>query len=218
MSETKRLQHLTLLAGIVPLIAIHAAYVIAAIQGYVGWCIPYWDSCTSISATGRHGIAYGWFKLTMISSAVILFLVWREIYRWQSSIVQSTHRTLMLVGCMGAVCLAMYTIALGEAGEYFRKQRQLGATVYFTFTYLAQLMLVAWLFRNGVRSIWRTYLFIACASCLLIGVYSLSIDAYTDWHDDIEDAIEWILALLIDLNFLAFYYYLRSSRQQTAVR
>lgn len=218
MVEHRKLMLLALWAGLLPLLAIHASYLIAASQGHVPWCIPYFDSCTSISATGRHGIAYGWFKLTMIPAAIILFLFWRALFAWQVSSSAQQQRAIMVIGCIGAVCLAIYTIALGEAGDLFRRQRQIGATVYFTFTYLAQLLLVAWLFRfrptEGKSNLWLYTMFAFCIACLSIGIVSLLIDAYTHWHDNVEDAIEWILALLIDLNFLVFYGHLRGLQGQ----
>ena len=47
-----------LVTAVAPIVFIHLTYLISAAQGYVPWCIPYIDSCTSISATGRHGIAF----------------------------------------------------------------------------------------------------------------------------------------------------------------
>ena len=204
----QRLKLLALVAGALPFIAIHASYLIAATEGYVDWCVPYWDSCTSISKTGREGTAYVWFKATMIPAAIVLFLFWRQLFKWQGLRPEPANKALMIVGCIGAVCLAIYTFALGEAGDLFRRQRQIGATVYFTFTYLAQLMLVAWLLKTGIRSFWRSYMLTSCIACLVIGIISLLIDANTDWHDDVEDAIEWVLAFIIDVNFLAFFAYL----------
>ena len=72
---------LPLWTGILPIVAIHATYVVAAIEGYVPWCIPYIDSCTSISATGRNGTAFFLFKATMIPSAVLLYFFWRQASR-----------------------------------------------------------------------------------------------------------------------------------------
>lgn len=45
---------LALAAALSPLLTIHDTFVIAAFEGYISWCIPYWDSCTSISRTGRY--------------------------------------------------------------------------------------------------------------------------------------------------------------------
>ena len=44
---------LALITGLLPLVCVHTTYLIAASHGHVPWCVPYWDSCTSISATGR---------------------------------------------------------------------------------------------------------------------------------------------------------------------
>jgi len=45
---------LALAAALSLLLTIHDTFVIAVFEGYISWCIPYWDSCTSISRTGRY--------------------------------------------------------------------------------------------------------------------------------------------------------------------
>ena len=39
---------LALAAALSLLLTIHDTFVIAVFEGYISWCIPYWDSCTSI--------------------------------------------------------------------------------------------------------------------------------------------------------------------------
>ena len=53
---------LPLFIGLVPLIGVHAAYLIAVDYGYLHLCVPYLDGCTSISATGRYPPASFLFK------------------------------------------------------------------------------------------------------------------------------------------------------------
>jgi len=64
------------MTGLVPIVAIHSTYLVSALQGHVPWCFPYFESCTSISATGRHGAAYFLFKGTMIPAAMLLMAFW----------------------------------------------------------------------------------------------------------------------------------------------
>ena len=49
-------------------------------------------------------------------------------------------------------------------------------------------------------------MFVNCIVLLIIGLSSLFTDLLTDWHDDVEDAYEWTLALLLDFYFLMSYW------------
>lgn len=63
---------------ILPTLAININYLIAAFEGHVPWCNPYWDSCTSISATGRQGTAFLFFKGTMLPLAFLYWYYWYQ--------------------------------------------------------------------------------------------------------------------------------------------
>ncbi|MFP6808048.1 MAG: hypothetical protein VB957_12860 [Pseudomonadales bacterium] len=196
--------------GLWPIIAIHISYFIAASAGHVDWCNPYWDSCTSISATGRHGVEFYWFKLTMIPAALLMSFYWHRIAIWQQ-FLGGANQWISRFGYIACAFLIMYVIALGLSGDQFRIQRRIGVILYFTLTYLAQLLLVTDLWRRGFRSQSVQLMFAFCAACLGIGLMSLAIDMLTDWHDDIEDAIEWILALLMHLYIIACYWAWRAT-------
>ena len=92
----------------------------------------------------------------------------------------------------------------------FRTQRRIGATLYFTLTFLAQLLLVAVVVRERLGNPTRFIMLGVNAVALIIGVISLIIDATTSWHDQIEDAIEWQLALLVHAWFICYYYWMKS--------
>jgi hypothetical protein len=55
---------------------------LAYAAGLMPWCIPYIDSCTSISATGREPPAFFVFKALMIPAAMLLMAYWLLNARW----------------------------------------------------------------------------------------------------------------------------------------
>lgn len=73
------ISRVSLVLGILPIVAINASYLIAAWEGAVPWCVPYWESCTSISATSREGFAFFFFRATMIP--VVLLTMWYWIFQ-----------------------------------------------------------------------------------------------------------------------------------------
>jgi Frag1/DRAM/Sfk1 family len=193
-----------LLTGLLPILAIHTTYLVSASEGYVPWCFPYIDSCTSISATGRHGSAYFIFKATMIPAVALQITYWALTCRWLKTLGDrlTPARTIMSVGIVAAIFLAIYTAALGAAGDEFRLQRRIGIIVYFAFTFLAQLLLtwrIGLLQRNEPS---RAVLVAICCFLLATGLLTLLLDASIDNYAEYEDAFEWILALAIQVFFL----------------
>ncbi len=109
-------------------------------------------------------------------------------------------------GTIAGIFLIVYVLALGIEGDLFRLQRRIGVILYFTLTYLAQLMGVSWLWQNGYRGLPVRIMLSLCILCLVIGVSSLSAEIMTTWHDQVEDAVEWILALILMLYFIVSYW------------
>jgi hypothetical protein len=68
-----------LLAGLLPMVAAHAAYLLNVHEGaglaaeFV--CMPYLDGCVSISRAARSGSGLTLFRALMLPSALLLFLV-----------------------------------------------------------------------------------------------------------------------------------------------
>ena len=209
-----RTSTIPLWTGLIPILAIHISYVIAASQGHVDWCNPYWDSCTSISATGRTPPEFYWFKLTLIPTALLMMFYWQRLTAWQISLGSTTTHWTRWSGYAAAAFLILYVIALGIEGDGFRLQRRIGAVLYFTLTYLAQLLTVAWLWRRGFRSRAVKLMLFLCAICLFVGLCSLATDLLTDWHDEVDDAYEWLLALLLHLYFIVSYWVVNSSQPE----
>ncbi len=192
------------MTGLLPIIAIHTTYLVSAWQGYVPWCFPYFESCTSISATGRDGAAFYIFKGTMIPAAVLLMLYWYLAHQWLRQLGDSpmASQTIMVIGVTGAVFLIVYTVALGAAGDTMRLQRRIGIIFYFALTFLSQLLVVWRMGKLRLRENTRNILYALCATALAIGLTTIGLDLAISNYDDYEDAFEWILALLVHLFFL----------------
>jgi len=190
-----------MLLFVFPTLAININYLIAVSEGYVTWCNPYWDSCTSISATGRNGTAFFFFKATMLPLALVYLYYWA-----QCSVILNLmgykKRLIRNLGFFAVAALALYVISLGALGDNFRLLRRIGIIFYFTLTYLCQLLIVHRLLVLGQHS--RSLLFqqLMCLLILCIGVLTLFLDALLPNYDDYEDAFEWNIALLMHLNFL----------------
>lgn len=218
-----------LLAALVPLVVVHATYVVAAASGQVDWCFPYVDSCTSISATGRQPPASYLFRATMLPAAAIIAAYWWLNHAWLASLQQRAGQGgpangwMLAFGLLACLGLVLYVTVLGEAGEAWAWQRRAGVVLFFSFTYLAQLLLLSQIGRLGEqRPPLRRWLLPAmrllCALLLLLGILTVLLDAWDGaWYDTVEDAFEWWLALLLQLNFLFGYLLWRQAGFSLAV-
>ena len=192
-----------LATGLLPVTAIHTTYLLSAWQGHVPWCVPYWDSCASISATGRHGAAFYVFKAMMIPAAVMLIAYWYLAAQWLRLHADSRRAAAVIftIGAVAAVSLVIYTVALGAAGDAMRLQRRIGVIVFFTFTCMAQMLLLWRVEKLRLNAAGKSALFALCASFLLIGLFSLALNAAIDNYDDYEDAFEWVMAMILNAYF-----------------
>jgi hypothetical protein len=207
------LHWLALVAALLPFITTHVSYFIAAGMGHVEWCVPYWDSCTSISATGRQLPEKIWFKAGMIPAAMITMLLWWCAAAWRQRVAATNHPVALtvmpLLGSVAACSLVLYTAALGEEGDAFRLIRRAGIVISFALTFISQTLLTrvigelaqlradAWL-QHSYR-----WLMMLLLLLLAIGVVSLILDGTLGAdYDRFEDAFEWVMALLLNLYFV----------------
>ena len=203
----------SLACACLPFAAVHLAYVLAASHGYVDWCNPYIDSCTSISATGRRPPARFVFKGIMLPAAALIMIYWWITWRWVTRAMgrRSSSDWMLGLGVVACIGLILYVVVLGEVGDWLRLQRKIGTILFFSFTFLAQLLFAAELRRYGIGDDLRArdqiqrigrWMLRVCALMLALGIGSVIVDLLNDsWHDAIEDALEWQLALLLQLNF-----------------
>ena len=204
---------IALLIGTVPILVINFNYLIAASEGSVPWCVPYWDSCTSISATGREGFAFIFFKLTMLPLAFCYALYWKLT---QASLQSLGYKgsAIRNLGYISTLALLMYVLALGAVGDHFRLTRRIGIIFYFTLTYLCQLLSAYQLRKLNVSMPGLQVQLQLCATILAIGVLTLFLDALLTDYDDYEDAFEWNVSLLLHINFLLSWWGWENYRHQ----
>ncbi|MEX2131521.1 MAG: hypothetical protein WD772_08535 [Pseudohongiellaceae bacterium] len=206
--NSSRSTYIPLFIGIFPLLVFHLTHFLSARAGLVPWCIPYWDGCTSISATGRSGSAFILFKVTMLPTAAVLMLywltTWNKIHRLMTP--GQFKPWIQWLGILAAVFLAMYTVALGLEGNGFQLQRRVGIIFFFTFTYLCQLLFTYQLGHLGLHDWTHRWQVMLCTVILCLGLLTLVLDWQLDNYDDYEDAFEWIITLLLQCYFILSYW------------
>lgn len=206
--------HLALLTAALPFLCVHLSYLLAASQGHVPWCVPYWDSCTSISATGRELPEKLLFKLLMLPSALLALPFWWLVRQWLRLEAGVHSRSEVLLGGSGAAFLLLYVLALGESNDY-RWARQSGIILFFALSYLAQLCFLchssAWASRRpGPWRVWRWQLR-GAVLLLALGTGSVVLDLAYAGYDGIEDAVEWILMLCVVTQFCSHWWLWRAA-------
>ncbi len=204
-----RLQWLALWTGLLPFIVINLAYLGSAFDGHISACFPYLEGCTSISSAGRYGPSYYFFKAGMIPAAALLAGFWILCRRWlielggDSAIV----RWITVLGVLAAVFLVLYTVFLGHKGDFYNLMRRFGVNLYFGFSGLAQIMLLARL--QKLRSKGETQIpnrllrlmLLLLIGLLIIGLASIPISNFiVDKHQP-RNIVEWNFALLM----IAYY-------------
>jgi len=203
-----RVAPFALFTGLLPLFCVHLTYVLAASYGHVDWCVPYWDSCTSISATGRELPEKLVFKLLMLPASVCALVFWWLASHWLRLSCGRGSRPMFATGAVAALFLMLYVVALGESNEY-RWARQTGIILFFSLTYVAQLCFLVRVAHMQRRDpdITRIFHWQSGAALLLlaIGVLSVILDATWADYDSVEDAFEWVMMLFIALQFCSHY-------------
>ncbi len=104
---------IAVLTALIPTFTVNLCYLVSSLQGHVLVCVPYFEGCTSISSTGRHGISFWLFKAGMACSAALLALYWRRMSALIHAGSGRTAPTVLAVGTGGAVFLVLYTAFLG---------------------------------------------------------------------------------------------------------
>lgn len=204
------LHPLAWLTAALPLVAIHLSYVLSAHHGHVEWCVPYVHSCTSISATGREPPAYFVFKGLMIPAAVLMAAYWVISAAWLRQMGCERHvwqRVLVTLGVLASVGLVVYALVLGWIGDAYRLQRHTGVLIFFSFTFLAQLLLT-WLLeqRPAIARGQTRLMHILQGGVLLtlaLGLGSVAV-AYLapDLYKRSDDAMAWNFTVLLCLHVM----------------
>lgn len=196
---------LPLSVAVLPLLVTHLALWLSIQAGHVPACLPYLEGCTSISRAARHGLANTLFQAVMLPVALLHALNWWQTRRW----LGASHRnpragaSLLPLGLIASLALAVYALALGTEGDFYRWMRRFGIIFYFGCSYLAQLVATQRMSQLGVVILPPGMRAIGLA-LLLIGLASTAISNGIDdalLKDGLENLLEWHVALLMTLWF-----------------
>ena len=195
-------KNISLIIFFVPILTIGISYIISAFFGYVEWCLPIIDGCTSISKVGRHGISFYLYKIIVIPSVILMMYFWLKVYL---DIYKNLF--LLVLSLMACVFLIVYLIALGFDGPFYRFMREIGIFAFFVFMPLCQI----WLTISTPNETIKTKFFLYLLILLFFGFcfvyfYILPMD-----DDNYENIIEWNFAFCIFLFFPVFSYSLRKA-------
>lgn len=189
------------MAGLIPLAAVNGCYLLAAAQDVVPWCFPYLDGCTSISRAARHESVNFLFRAIMLPWSALLMLYWWLAAKWLKLWVPQSFRrrhAILLLGVVAALFHILYATFLGVEGETYQWLRRYGINVYFSFTVLAQILLMSMIVRDTRLPAWlRGSQFGLCAVLLLLGLASLPLQFIVADRDAALNALEWTYALLM---------------------
>jgi hypothetical protein len=186
-----------------PVAAVHLAYGISIAHGHVEACVPYWDGCTSISRAGRHGLANLLFKGLMLPHAAQLAGFWLLTWLWLRALRPDAPRrvgTTLALGVIAAAFLVLYASFLGAEGQTYQWLRRYGINVFFSFTVLAQMLVIALLQPvRALRPALRRTMLAFAALLLALGLASLPLQHFAMDADRAMNALEWVYALLMAL-------------------
>jgi hypothetical protein len=205
-----------IIAGLLPIVVVATSYVISVSVGKVPACIPLLSGCTSISATGRYPPASYLFKAGMLPEAVLLALYWILSVAWLRSLERSAGGRgtggIMVgtLGVAGSFFLILYVTFLGSHEPFYEFMRRFGIYLYFFFTIIAQAML-AWAVINlaNTRSLLLRIARIQLVLALLplaLGALNLVLKSVLADADDVENIIEWIVALQMQLYVMMSFF------------
>lgn len=208
---------LAILITILPLLASNAVYLLSAIEGFVPWCIPYIDGCTTISKAARSGNSIFIYRASMITYSVLLIWFWIYAQQWLNLLYgykTKTASAILWLGIIGALFLIVYIDFLGTTGEVNRFMRRHGILIFFTFTPLAQLLLLNQHYKI-LQSIPKSIIInpkalhaqlVVLLLMLIIGYFSVMQDISQNKTYESENIVEWNFSLLLDLYFLIMIF------------
>ena len=188
---------IALIIFLVPIITICISYVISAFYGYVDWCLPIIDGCTSISKVGRYGISFYLYKVLVIPSVILMIYFWLKVY-----LDVYKNIFLLFLSFIACIFLIIYLIALGFDGPIYRFMREVGIFAFFIFMPICQI----WLSISSPSESMKTKFFLYLLILLFISFcfvyfYILPMD-----NNNYENIIEWNFAFGIFL-FLPIFSY-----------
>lgn len=198
------------------MLASNGVYLLSAYEGFNPWCIPYLDGCTTISQAARSGNSIYIFRATMIAYAIFLIWFWIYAQLWLNLLYGHTikmARVILCLGVVGAIFLIIYIDFLGTTGEVNRFMRRYGIMVFFTFTPLAQLLMLRQHYticsakpEVAIKPWVLRYQLFIILFMLIIGIISTTIDVTQHETYESQNIVEWNFSLLLNMYFLGMIF------------
>ncbi len=195
--------HTAWLVFLIPLLIVHAVWLWSTGLGVIEPCLPYLSGCVSISKAARSSDALFLFRAGMILNAALLIHFWLLVRQWLA-LYQERTLALPILGIIAALFLVLYANFLGSQGEFYQLLRRYGVTIYFSFTVLAQMLLVHRLLQLNIGAQLTQIKTGLCIWLLTLGIISVLCNALLDGDakDRWENIIEWHFALGMNSYFL----------------
>jgi len=196
---------------LLPLLACNGAYLLSAYEGFIPWCIPYIDGCTTISRAARSGNALFLFRVAMIAYCVFLMWFWIYSRHWLNLLHGHSTKTahiILWLGLTGTISLVIYVAFLGTTGEVNNFMRRFGIMIFFTLTPLAQLLLLNQHYNilskqpeARIKPKALQYQLIVLLLMLIVGIISILLGVTQSKTYESENIVEWNFSLLLTLYF-----------------
>ena len=187
---------------LLPVLTVVISYFFSSLGGYVEWCLPLLDGCTSISKVGRYGVSFYLYKIFIIPSVILMIIFWYQINKY-------IHKSnlLLFLSITSCIFLIIYLFALGFEGKIYRFMREIGIFVFFILSPVCQALLVFVISDNKISSKFSLKILLYLYLLFLVGyLLILPLD-----NSNYENVIEWNFAFLIFLFFPLFTGLLRET-------
>ena len=199
---TMVIRGLLLVTALGPVIGLNLAYWIGVTHDNLPSCIPYIDGCTSISATGRYPPGDRLFRAVMLPQAVFLAMTWYFTALWLRVVRPEATRaatTALIAGLLGALALIIYVSYLASNDPFYEFMRRYGIYLYFIGTVVAQIAVSAAMQPSRLRQVMRAMM----VTPFVLGLYNFIQKEFFSDLGSVENRIEWIVALIMQIWFLA---------------
>ena len=204
-----RLWVLPFFIGISAIFSGNLAYLVSLNEGFVDACFPYLEGCTSISKTGRNGLASILFKLTILPVMTLLSAYWIISFTTLKQNILNKilrNRVMMTSGLIGSLFGILYAAFLGSDGDIYQLLRRFGIYFFFLGTYIAQILEVIQLSTNPIIKESNSFQLMKLVVILIGLIILISTPFYGFLEDDdwLENVLEW------NITFLIFFYFILS--------
>lgn len=199
---------LAVLLGTGTILAATISYLLSAAYGRVPWCIPFWESCSSISAAARKPPSFFVFKAIILPLAGLMLLYWPLLEIWLCRLENRSQRVVSVLSFLGGtatLALILYTTMLGAVGDLYQLQRRIGIILFFGFTALAHLIMLRrlWMLDASRRPPWTRVQLMLSVLLLTGGVANSMLKiAMGEGFDRLENSIEWCFAVVMVSQFI----------------